>query len=193
MHGFRILCSHFVHIVFAFCSLFVRIRCLLCADFVLTWCLLCAYYGSHWAAGRPGTTFAGHWISPKDVKQTSKNEWHKYKLHEWKQEAQTLIRPRRRSPNAVCHFPQKRKISLKLLSSGLPLSEWRGTFHTMVGLTFSQRKQGQMIQKMLQQNVRRALGPDISFSMFSQRNKEGWFKQCLNEMSAGPWIRTYRL
>ena len=128
MHEFRIWCSHFVHFVFAFCSLFVRIRCLLCADFVLTWCLLCAYYGSHWAAGRPGTTFAGHWISPKDVKQTSKNEWHKYKLHEWKQEAQTLIRPRRRSPNAVCHFPQKRKISLKLLSSGLPLSEWRGTF-----------------------------------------------------------------
>ena len=82
MHGFRILCSHFVHIVFAFCSLFVRFRCLLCADFVLTWCLLCAYYGSHWAAGRPGTTFAGQWISPKDVKQTSKNEWHKYKLHE---------------------------------------------------------------------------------------------------------------
>ena len=82
MHEFRILCSHFVHIVFAFCSLFVRIRCLLCADFVLTWCLLCAYYGSHWAAGRPGTTFAGQWISPKDVEQTSKNEWHKYKLHE---------------------------------------------------------------------------------------------------------------
>ena len=128
MHGFRLLCSHFVHIVFAFCSLFVRIRCLLCADFVLTWCLLCAYYGSHWAAGRPGTTFAGQWISPKDVKQTSKNEWHKYKLHEWKQEAQTLIRPRRRSPNAVCHFPQKCKISLKLLSPGLPPPERDGTF-----------------------------------------------------------------
>ena len=82
MHVFRVLCSHFVRIVFALCSLFVRIRCLLCAHFVLTWCLLCAYYGSHWAAGRPGTTFAGQWIRPKDVNQTSKNEWHKYKLYE---------------------------------------------------------------------------------------------------------------
>jgi hypothetical protein len=39
-------------------------------------------------------------------------------------------------------------------------------------LVFSKRKQGQMIQNMLQRNVRRALGPDISFSMFSSRNKE---------------------
>ena len=32
------------------------------------------------------------------------------------------------SRNAVCHFPQKRKISLKLLSSGLPPSEGDGIF-----------------------------------------------------------------
>jgi len=46
---------------------------------VLTKCSLGAYYGSCWAAVRPGTTFAGQWVTPNDVKQASKNKWHKYK------------------------------------------------------------------------------------------------------------------
>ena len=38
-----------------------------------------------------------------------------------KQGAPILIRPRRRSPNAVCHFPQKLRISSKCSPPGSPI------------------------------------------------------------------------
>jgi len=64
----------YVNILFTLCSLFVRFLFTLGAHFVLTRvltkCSLGAYYGSCWAAGRPGSTFAGQWVIPKDVHHT---------------------------------------------------------------------------------------------------------------------------
>ena len=55
----------YVHILFTLCSLFVRFLFTLGAHFVLTKCSLGAYYGSCWAAGRPGSIFARQWVTPQ--------------------------------------------------------------------------------------------------------------------------------
>ena len=55
-------------------------------------------------------------VTPKDVKKTLQN----LRAPKKKQGAQTIIRLHRRSPNAVCHFLRKLKISLKMSSFWRP-------------------------------------------------------------------------
>ena len=94
---------------------------MLCSCIQLTGCRL-------WR--RPSnSSFLGTPAAPQKLsKKRGKNKGHQWRLKERKQEAQTPIRPRRRTPNAVCHFLQKLKISLKILPSRLPFSMIFGTF-----------------------------------------------------------------
>ena len=134
MQGFRILCAQNVQK----CAQNVHKMCTFCAFLgrqVLTsvspgvspvshQCLTCVSPVSHqcltWAAGRPGTTFAGQWVTPQDVKQTSKKQMAQIQAQR--------VKTRGSNPNPTaqaqskCCLPLFTKIQniIKILPTGLP-------------------------------------------------------------------------
>ena len=77
--------------------------------------------------------------------------------------------PRVRTYRFQCLLQETKRDDPKDASTKSP--QGPGSGHIVFNALY--KKQKEMIQKMLQRNVRRALGPDISFSMLSSRSRRG--------------------